>query len=1289
MNTGKTPFHKTLLSTAISLIVISQASQVAATTISDAQTSRQNLTQNEDLDITSTGSVTVSNATDSVAIDGGEGYNGTITNDGTVSSSSSSTSSTTAYGVYFNNGGSLTNDITGSLTNNGTISASNTGSNNQILSSYAIYAQYQDLNGGSLINNGSLEASTNNDANSFAYGIYASDLEDADLINSGDINVSSISSAGQAYARGIYLSGSIDAQSSFIPGNITLSTEGYTHADAEVINIGDSYIDLDLEGTIIATAESSNGNANVDIFYQEYLMTTQTQNGSVTASANGSTGAEINGFEFGSGTESTGSFINNGNITLNTSTSTGDSEIDVFFSSSYMDGSIINNGNIDAHAFGGNAVVTYLHPNNTDSESLISNTGSINLSATSYTDEASAVFIYADETLAGGTSILNSGEINISSTSDTNQVSSFFIQSQNDMNADISNSGTIYLKTSAQDDANAYLYLIDQEDGEVYGSVSNSGTITQTASSEDGTITNIGMNLSVADDFDFSNSGTYSLLSNSENSQINNYLIYTEDSFNGSINNTGTINLTANSTSDRNYNYGFYFDGDFNGTLNHSGTTNIVSSSGTNSRVYWLFNSGALNGSIVNSGTVNMDLTSNSYTRAYFISATSDYLYGSITNSGSLSASVIADGDIYIYGFDVDELEDSSITHSGQMTFTADSGDYVYLYGIKTDAIANGNIISSGSIDLFAQADSSAYLYGLNLADTVDSDSAVVVNDITVSANVSEDGNYATSYAIKIDTLDGDLVVNGDVSANASGPIASAYAVRIDDGNGTFTNNGSLSGEIEVDADVDFINNGTITLASDQDAYTDGTYSQGANGVINLGLGTMQSASLWSATTATFASGSVINFNFDSDVSIGDNFDNVIEAVTSLDVSGATFTDNSYLLDALTTLDGDTIDISVTQGNSFSDALSGSGNALQGAGKFWDDIFTNGTSDADLNTILDNLKTYSSGEEIASAIASTLPNGAQATGETANNVSGTIGNVVSGRQSNSRGGSGVSTGDEMLAERNFWVKPFYSQAQQDNSNGAYGYKADTYGTAIGFDTDLSSEHRIGAALFFSQSDIDVNDVSQSSDVTSYNAMIYGSLPVIDENTYLDWQAGLGLHNNSSARYVTLNSSTASADYDSYSAQLSGTLSREYAINAKTTLTPHIKGSYQYQSTESYAESGAGALNLNVESSNSDRLLVGMGAQIERQISPKLVLTANAGLNYDLLGGSDAITSSYAGDSTVSFSTEGVKTDELSVEGGFGLNYQKSENFNVEIAYDFEASSGFDNQSVSAKLKWRF
>jgi len=1375
-------FKRHLLCTAITLATISYNSYAAE--ISDNQTSSYTLSAGETLTITDIGAINVSGSTDQLAITGDQDHDGAINNDGTISASSDNDSAANeaiAIQLTRANPGDESNT---SFLNTGTISAAASSDGSFNTTAYAVDFNNVDLVDTSFINTGLLSASSDSAGYARAFVVDIGDLSNTNFTNSGLISLTANSSAGSIYTRAIdigqvlndssFTSGDITVSvsgethattyaieleeiygDSSLNGDITVSAQSNSgSANANLLYT--EYVEglLEHSGHSVITADGGNDALALGIESGSEILAgaTVSNTGILNLSALAQNTAEVRVYQFSSvlggeiynsgtitGTATgasaiaeyvtqshsgfAGDLVQQGTVELSANASGGTAEANFFDLGGALSGTISNSSTINLTASGSGDSDGYATAFETgDLSGTVTNTGTMTItaknSAAGNNGEFEAYAFDLNGTFSG--SIINSSQISISAFAENDAARAFFID-LNDSSTDngtINNSGSINISATGSNGSEAESYGILMEEEMFEGSFINTGTFTLSAIANDRTASS-----SVVDAYGFSgtitNDGAITAISESTTDNSTAILFNFHDDVTGDLTNTATLTVQATSEGGLVQSYGLDADSEFAGHFNNSGNfTGLSQSVSRQANGYMISIGGNMTGTISNSGTITGQAVSESGATYQTGINLSQEFSGTIDNSGDIDVVSQSTSDsAYGYGISIDTIDAGDLINSGSVIVKASGDDGVYAYGFNLGDLIGADIASSGNIEATATATSGdSYSRGFS-ADSVNSFSDITIEDISASASAT--GN-ANSYAVDVDSLDGQMIINGTLNATSSGDSSSnaygvfitseldgtlvnngsitatnsdesqAWALYISSGNGSVTNNGTLTGRLEIDDDVSFTNNGNINLSSTQGS-TLSDFNQSSTGTLSLTLtDTGEYAQLSVNNTATLANGSTINIltTADSSITIGDRFPEIISAGSLID-SGVNLTDSSVLLDYQASIDSSSIDLTVVAGTSFSEVLSSSGRSFGEAGKFWDDILTYGTSDEELSELLSEFITYSSGDALASAIIETLPNGTQATGQTTNNVSGAISNVVSGRQGNTRGASGINTGDEIAAERNLWIKPFVSQASQDNADGAYGYQADTYGLALGADTELSPGRRIGAALFVSQSDIDINDMAQNSAVESYNLMVYGTEPVLDNKTYLDWQAGIGFHQNDSSRYISASNSTASADYDSVSAVLSASLSREYGIDEKTTITPQLKTVYQYQKSDAYEESGAGALNLSVASANSDRLIIGAAAEVERQLNRSWELQARAGVNYDLLNSSDSVTSSYAADPTLSFSTQGITPSAVSIEAGLGLNYQASDNLSLKLAYDAEASSGYDNQSLSAKLKWTF
>jgi outer membrane autotransporter protein len=140
----------------------------------------------------------------------------------------------------------------------------------------------------------------------------------------------------------------------------------------------------------------------------------------------------------------------------------------------------------------------------------------------------------------------------------------------------------------------------------------------------------------------------------------------------------------------------------------------------------------------------------------------------------------------------------------------------------------------------------------------------------------------------------------------------------------------------------------------------------------------------------------------------------------------------------------------------------------------------------------------------------------------------------------------------------------------------------------------------------------------------------------------------------------------------------------------TTFTPSLRFDYTTVHGDTYSESGAGGLNLNVDKSIVNEMLISVDGKFTRKVGEHFVLTGNAGVGYDTLAKQNSITSAFAGDlSAASFTTPGLSPSRMQPRGGLGFIRTKND-LEVMIRYDVDTrASHFIDQTLSAKCRWLF
>lgn len=630
-----------------------------------------------------------------------------------------------------------------------------------------------------------------------------------------------------------------------------------------------------------------------------------------------------------------------------------------------------------------------------------------------------------------------------------------------------------------------------------------------------------------------------------------------------------------------------------------------------------------------------------------------------------------------------------------------------------TTTISTACDIGASGITIDSGATLSASTYKLTDSAT----SGYIINNGTI--------NLTGAYALKINSS-----TVSEITNNGTVNLSSAYALRLETG-GTltnFTNNGTYS----MGNNYAITNNGgTITNFTNAGSinWTSGTYGLlFENGTIGTftNTGTMTGTTAWDIR---FAGGTFTTLNNKQGRATSDPL-TMTDPPTNYNIIIASASDYGQIKFLNSgALNFGIYETSVVNSTSYTGVLSGitAANLASSTGSFgsldwqlvetstdskiWDLLFptysavivpavnVSGSTSSKRKTLassaaaiidanqvlLDKFADLNGDQEIANAAESTLPSMAGGVSKITTITTNAVTNVVSARQDITRG---QSSGDDFMADRHIWFKPFGGWAEQDTRQGVTGYDIDSYGLALGFDGDVSSSWNVGFALAYINSDVTSNLAAGSHTINmdSYQAKVYAA-NMLDDVTTLNLQAGVGLSNYDSNRRL-FNGDVTRADYDSWNTQISAELERSYSVSDKTVMTPYVHANYSYVSVDSYQETGAGALSLNVGADSADSLIIGTGIKANHTVSDSLLLMAHTGIGYDVMTERSNLTASFAGGGA-NFTTEGIKLDEVVYNASIEAKYSLANGTEITAGYNIDARQDFTDQSVSANFRMMF
>lgn len=943
----------------------------------------------------------------------------------------------------------------------------------------------------------------------------------------------------------------------------------------------------------------------------------------------------------------------------------------------------------------GGGVANGIRINAALNNATITNNGNITVSKAAAGLASVMTGIQADYVFGSAITNTANGSINVSNQENTGGITGISIgrafAEQAGSRAVLSNAGSI--SVSGAGDARA----IDIASDITGASITNAAHASITATSTGDTARGMFLYSPNVNDLNLTNSGSITASGHSISFGIQVYTespLYLNDS---SITNAGTITVT--SAQGRAAGIDVSSDSDasvFNTAIRN---TNTITVSAADAAVGINVAGSLLASSIVNSGTISVTSTNNVANGIFVGSMAQDQVNGNLTQSNVTNAGTIMLQGMGSMGMWIKAANDAStIVNAG----TIQSGTPAsYASGISVDQLnGSASITNSGTISLR----STMLSVGIDLT-TLNSNAGAAIENrgtITVDAGMTAAG---------IATRDGTGAIrnSGIISATVNGQADAKGFSLYAGGSGitvTNTNTGVMNGNLIVAGTLN--NAGTISLphnantnqggASALPSATVGTFTN--SGTLEIGLltnGATTTHSQLLTNTATFDTGSKIKVNVlaastNEALLVGQTLHDVVKATTSLTINATpTVEDNSALLDFQYVKNANSIDLNIVGGSTIVDSTragGGSVNALAAAGALMT-IQSNG-SFAAMTPVFTALNALPTDADVAKAVNSLTPATTMASRQAGWKISNSIQNIVDMRQNAGLTGSSLNSGDPLMADRNFWLKPFGSWGKQDDKGGLNGFDLRTRGIGLGLDGEYAPNQKLGFAFFYSNADVDMNNMAQKADLNVYSALLYGNVPLLDDKTNFLYQAGYTAQQTDTTRQIALTGQTAKGSYTATVAAVDLKLMRDYQVSERLLLQPLVSASYRRLSNPSYEETGAGAANQQVDRLTSSQTTVGVGVRANYLFDEQSKLITNLHLGHDLNSNAFSISSGFAGAPGVRYQTHGIDNGRNSYELGLGYEHKVSDSSKLNLMYTRQGhGSSFANDAISATYTLKF
>jgi len=301
--------------------------------------------------------------------------------------------------------------------------------------------------------------------------------------------------------------------------------------------------------------------------------------------------------------------------------------------------------------------------------------------------------------------------------------------------------------------------------------------------------------------------------------------------------------------------------------------------------------------------------------------------------------------------------------------------------------------------------------------------------------------------------------------------------------------------------------------------------------------------------------------------------------------------------------------------------------------------------------------------------------------------------LVSGGPVTSDAGFSLERDAQKLAH-GAWIKGYGVTGNRHGSDAGSRYDYTIGGAIAGFDYLVSPGIRVGAAIGYSKTNVDMKEAQDNSDADSMQGAIYGSYVPASKMWYVDAAFAYSKNSYETKRYIDFGNihRVARGSYDGN--DISGYLEGGYKVSWKGyTVTPLVSVLAMRNHTDSFMETGAGTLNLATDSNNTDSLQSGLGVKISRNIeaAKDFFLTPELGVKWlHEFGDTEAnINARFADAPAGSFV---IASDTAERDAGvFSLNLtgRKADRLNFFVGYDLaltndQVSHGFTG---GLRLNW--
>lgn len=273
----------------------------------------------------------------------------------------------------------------------------------------------------------------------------------------------------------------------------------------------------------------------------------------------------------------------------------------------------------------------------------------------------------------------------------------------------------------------------------------------------------------------------------------------------------------------------------------------------------------------------------------------------------------------------------------------------------------------------------------------------------------------------------------------------------------------------------------------------------------------------------------------------------------------------------------------------------------------------------------------------------------------------------------------------------FWVQGLGAWGNTDSDGNASSVSSDFGGIVGGVDAEVADNWTVGAAIGYTQSHTDIDDVQSSADTRTGLVGAYAGATLGDWRIRAGGSYGLNFVDTSRSVEYPGSSDTTKASYQAGLAQLFGEVA--YAAELQgVALEPFAGLAWSHLHSDGFTEKGGDAA-LTGEASNADVGYTTLGVRIaaRKVLGNGMVLIPRASIAWQYAFGdlTPEASLSFADASDLAFTTAGAPIAQNAALIDAGVDLQVSKALRLGLSYYGQLASEAQQSAIRGNLTWRF